>query len=215
MLHSDAWMELRGVFAVANKQHIGYQGKESVAQPLVGFIVLTLKSLFYLTLRVVFGAQFPNVIVQRLQISSLHIVGVFAKNAVDNPIADKRASEHFLVERQSVGFYLLARHTQRRRELTQQAVYTRHGNFPNAEETQHVVDAISIKKLRHVLETAHPPGAIVAQHLVPVVGWETPVLTFNREIVGRSTSLAIKIEVMWFCPNVATISIHANRNVAF
>ena len=215
VLNGDARMELRGIFAVANEKHIAYQGIQSIAQPAVGFLVLTLKGLFNLTLRVVLGTQFPDVVVQWLQIGSLHMGSVLAKHAVDNPIADKRTGKRLFVERQSVGLYFLATHAQRGRKLTQQAIYTRHGNFPNAEETQYVVDAIGIKELRHVLETTHPPGAIVAQHLVPVVCWEAPILTFNREIVGWCTRLSVKVKVMWFGPHVTTMAVHANGDVAF
>ena len=208
-------MELRGVFAVANEKHIAHQGEESIAQPAVGLLVFALKGLFNLALCVVFGAQLPDVVVQRLQISCLHVVGVFAEHAVENPIADERTGERLFVERQPIGLYLLATHAQRGRELAQQAVYTRYGNFPNAEETQHVVDAVGIKELRHVLETAHPPGAIVAQHLVPVVGWEAPILPFNREIIGRRACLSVEVKVMWFGPHVATVAVYPNGDVAF
>ena len=152
-------MELRGVFAVANEKHIAHQGEESIAQPAVGLLVFCPQKPCSILRCVSYsGAQLPNVVVQGLQISSLHVVGIFAEHAVENPIADERTGECLFVERQPIGLYLLATHAQRGRELPQQAVYTRHGNFPNAEETQHVVDAIGIKKLRHVLETAHPPA---------------------------------------------------------
>ena len=77
-----------------------------------------------------------------------------------------------------------------------------------------MVDAVGIKEFRHVLESAYPPYAVVFQHLIPVVCWESPVLTIHREIIRWSTRLAVDIEVFRLHPNVATISVYADRNIA-
>ena len=88
-------------------------------------------------------------------------------------------------------------------------------NLPYTEEAQHVVDAISIKELRHILESASPPLTVVLQHLVPVVGREAPVLTIHREVIRWSSSLSVKIEVLRLCPHITAKTVHTDRNVAF
>ena len=64
-------------------------------------------------------------------------------------------------------------------------------NFPDTEEAQNMVNAVGIEIFRHILETAYPPGTVVLQHLIPVIGGEAPVLTVGRERIGRRTSLSI------------------------
>ena len=90
-----------------------------------------------------------------------------------------------------------------------------YGNFPNAEETQHVVDTVSIEIVRHILETAQPPLAAVGYHSVPIISREAPVLSVCRETIGRRTCLTVQIEVTWLWPYVATVAVYTDRNVAF
>ena len=87
-------------------------------------------------------------------------------------------------------------------------------NLPYAEEAQHMVYAVSIKKLRHVLETAHPPGTIVLQHLVPVVSGEPPVLTVYGEVIRRCTCLSVEIEVFRLHPHVAAVTVDTDGDIA-
>ena len=122
--------------------------------------------------------------------------------------------EQTLVERTAVTLDLLLAHAEGRRELPHQPRLLRHGDLPDAEEAQHVVDTVGIEILRHLPETAHPPGAAVSQHLVPVVGGETPVLSVGREVIRRRTSLTVQVEVLRLHPSLHTVTADADGDVA-
>ncbi len=91
---------------------------------------------------------------------------------------------------------------------------TRSRNSPDAEETEHMVDAVGIKELRHILESANPPHTAVVDHLLPVVSRESPVLTVDRESIRWSTSLRVKVEILRLMPYITAVAVHADRNVA-
>ena len=59
------------------------------------------------------------------------------------------------------------------------------------------------------------PRKIIFLHRTPIISRESPVLTVYGEIVGRSTSLAIHIEVFRFHPCLDTRTVHPYRQIAF
>ena len=115
---------------------------------------------------------------------------------------------------ESVGFYLLAAHGQRRHELPEQAVDGLHGNLPNAEEPQHMIDAVGIEELRHILKATHPPCTVVLEHLIPVVSGESPVLSIHAEVVGRCSGLPVEIKVFGLGPYITTVAVYPDGDVA-
>ena len=119
---------------------------------------------------------------------------------------------HMVVD--AIALYLLTTQAQGWSKLTLQARLLRNGDFPDAEEAQHMVDTIGIKELCHLAETTYPPRATVLQHLVPVVGGEAPVLAIGRERIGGRTSLTVQVEVLRFYPSLHTIARDANGDVA-
>ena len=212
----DAWVEQVRVFLITNKQHIVGKCIQSVAYPRVLLVhFLPLEGSFNLALGVEMLVQFKHVVVNMVEVFGDDLFTMFAKHSVDDPVADVRLRQQIFLEVESVGCYLLARHAQRWRKLSAQAVDTANRYFPNAEESQYMVDAVSIEKLCHVLETAFPPCASVFQHLVPVVGGEPPILSVDGEIIGWRTSLSVHVEVFGFYPNVTTVTTDTNRHVAF
>ena len=88
-------------------------------------------------------------------------------------------------------------------------------NLPDSEEAEHMVDTVSVEIVGHILETADPPLTSVLEHLVPVVCREAPVLTIGREGVRWRTGLTVEVEVARFCPHIAAITIHADRDISF
>ena len=204
------------VLLVTNKQHIVGKRIQSVAYPSILLIhFFPLEGCFNLTLCVEMLIQLKHIVVNMVEIFGNDLFLMFAKHSVDDPVADVRFGKQIFLEVESVGCYLLARHAQRGRKLTAQAVDTANRYFPNAEESQHMVDAVSVEELCHVLETAFPPGASVFQHLVPVVGREPPILSVYGEIIGWRTCLSVHVEVFGFYPNVTTVTTHTNRHVTF
>ena len=78
-----------------------------------------------------------------------------------------------------------------------------------------MVDAVGIEELRHVRESAHPPQTVVFEHLVPVIGGESPVLSVGREIIWGSTSLSVQVEVARLLPSITAIAVHADGDITF
>ena len=135
------------------------------------------------------------------------------EHTVQYPVGNERTGEAVLLEVQAVTLNLTTGHGDSWRKLSEQAMHAMHRDFPNAEEAEHVVDAVSIKELRHILEAAGPPEAAVLQHLIPVVGRESPVLSVYGEIIRRSTRLTIQVEVLRLHPNIAAVAMHTDRNI--
>ena len=78
-----------------------------------------------------------------------------------------------------------------------------------------MVYAVGVEVLLHLAETAHPPRAAVGQHLVPVVGGESPVLSVGREGIGRSTGLPVEVEVAGLHPGLHAVARDADGDVTF
>ena len=205
-------MELRSILMVSYKEHVADERVESVAYPDVKVAVLTGKESLHLALRVNLRAHLIASVVRGQQIFLAHLGGMFLKHTVEHP-GDERCCEQFLLPVQSVALYFGGRHAQRRLELTQQSVHRIDGYLPYTEESQHVVYAVSVEELGHVLEPAHPPAAVVFQHFVPVISGEAPVLSVHGEVVWRCSGLPIQVEVARFGPHVAAIAVHADGYV--
>ncbi len=136
------------------------------------------------------------------------------EDAVEHPVGDERRGVALLLEVEAVAAYLVGCHGEGRRELTEQTVDGLDGYLPDAEETQDVVDAVGVEVFGHIAEAAYPPLAAVLEHLIPVVGGEAPVLTVDREGVGRCTSLTVEVEVARLHPDVAAVAAHADGDIA-
>ena len=78
-----------------------------------------------------------------------------------------------------------------------------------------MVDAVGVEVACHVAEAALPPLAAVAQHLVPVVGGEAPVLAVLGKVIGRRSGLAVEVEVAGLLPYVAAVAGDADGDVTF
>ena len=99
----------------------------------------------------------PHILILQVEEHRLHHSRFLAKHLVEHPVADIRFGEEVFLEVKTIGLYLLACHGEGRGELPQQAVNGMDGYLPDTEETEHVVDAVSIKILGHLSEAFHPP----------------------------------------------------------
>ena len=115
---------------------------------------------------------------------------------------------------QAVALNFLACHAQRWLELSEQTVNGIDWNLPDTEESEDMVDAVSVEEFGHILEPAYPPQASVLDHLVPVVGRESPVLAVRAESIWRCSGLSVEVEVTGLRPYIATVAVHSDRNVA-
>ena len=188
-------MELVGVFVVADEEHVAHQRVETVAQPDVALLGASLEGCLDLLLSVELGTHTVVAFPLGLHILLANFLCALVEHAVEHPVGDERSGEQVFLPVQSVAFYLLAAHAECRREVAEQSVYGCCRNFPDAEEAQHVVDAVCVEVLLHILEAANPPLAAVGYHLVPVVCGEAPVLSAHREVIWRSTGLSVEVEV--------------------
>lgn len=78
-----------------------------------------------------------------------------------------------------------------------------------------MIDTEAIEIVFQLAETFPPPRKIIFLHRIPIISRKSPVLTVYGEIVGRSTSLAIHIEVFRFHPCLDTRTVHPYRQIAF
>ena len=207
-------MEEGRILAVAHEQHIADEGIQAVTQPDVLVAFLTLEGGFNLALGVILGLHAVDVVMHALNVFLAHRIGQPAEDAVQYPVGDERLGHQLLLEVEAVAADFVGAHAQRGRELSQQTVNSVDGDFPDAEEAQHVVDAVSVEILRHLAETFYPPLAAIGEHHVPVIGWEAPVLTIGREGIGRSTSLAVEVEVLGLYPSLDAVAADADGDVA-
>ena len=78
-----------------------------------------------------------------------------------------------------------------------------------------MINAVSIEVVFHVLKSASPPGIPVKGHSLPIIGWESPILSLYGKVVGRSTSLSVKVEQVAVDPCCHTVGANADGDVAF
>ena len=86
---------------------------------------------------------------------------------------------------------------------------------PDAEESEDVVEPVSVEIFAHLGEPCLPPSVAVLCHLVPVVGRESPILTVVGEVVGRCAGLTVEVVEARVYPGVNAVARDADWNVAF
>ena len=145
----------------------------------------------------------------------LHLLGTITEYSVQHPIGNEWTCHEVFAEIQAIAVDFLHAHGQRWLELSKETSYSMHRYLPNAEESQHMVYAVSIEIACHILEATYPPLTTVLYHLVPVVGREPPILPIGTEIVWWSTGLSVHVEITGFHLHVTPIAVHTNGDVAF
>ena len=198
---------------ITNEEHIANQSIETITEPDILPIGSTFKQSFHLALAIHLRFHLIALVIQAVEIFFLHLISTLMEHAVQNPVGNERTGESILLEIKAIRTNLICRHSQRRSKLTQQSVNRIYRNLPNTEETEYMVDTVSIKVQRHVLEAANPPLATILQHFMPVVSRESPVLAICREIIRWSTRLSIEIEVLRLHPHITAIAVYTDRNI--
>ena len=198
---------------ITNEEDIANQSIETITEPDILLIGSTFKQSFHLALAIHLRLHLVALVIQAVEIFLLHLVSTLMEHAVQNPVSNERTCESILLEIKAIRTNLICRHSQCRSKLTQQSVNRIYRNLPDTEETEYVIDTVSIKVQRHVLEAANPPLATILQHFMPVVSRESPVLAICREIIRWSTRLSIEIEVLRLHPHITAITVYTNRNI--
>ena len=216
LLSSNARMIHTMLFVIFHKKHIVDEREHTILQSLsirqrLTFLV---EISLHRTLCGIFWTERPNIIVTMFQEGLFHPFALFSKHAIKNILADERRSHKVFLEIKTETSYFLWRHRKRWRELTEQSLHTVTWNFPNAEESENVVNAISREILRHFCESAFPPAITVLLHHFPVVSGEAPVLSVSRESIGWRTGLTIHVEIIGFNPSFNRVARDADGNIA-
>ena len=144
-----------------------------------------------------------------------YLLSTLMEHSVEHPVGNKRFGKLFLLEMQAIALYFLTTHAQGRRELSQQTMNSVQRYFPYTEETKHMIYAVGIKIVCHILKTAHPPQTAILKHFIPVICWKAPVLTIYTKIIRWSTCLTIKIEIARFCPHITSITVYTYWDIPF
>mmetsp|Transcript_13105 Transcript_13105/g.39670 ORF Transcript_13105/g.39670 Transcript_13105/m.39670 type:complete len:245 (+) Transcript_13105:2656-3390(+) len=87
-------------------------------------------------------------------------------------------------------------------------------NFPDAEESQHMINSVGVKILGHVGQSPLPERITVLLHFVPLVCGEAPVLPHFGKHVWRCACRYVHAEVARMHPCIHTALVHSNREVA-
>ena len=206
-------MEDARVGMITYKEYIADQGIQAITQPKFLLICCISKESLYLALGIYLRLHLITLVIQTVEILLLYLAGTLMEHTIQYPIGNERTGKTVFLEVQTIAFNLFTAHGKRRCKLSEQSMYAMYRNLPDTEEAQYVVDAVSIKVSCHVLETAVPPLAAILQHLKPVIGRESPVLTIGREVIRWSTRLTIEVEVFRFRPYIATIAVYADWNI--
>ena len=77
-----------------------------------------------------------------------------------------------------------------------------------------MIHAVSIEIILHLPEARFPPSETVFRHLIPVIRRETPVLTGDREIIGRCSCRCIQIEQLRINGRIYGIRRDTDRYIA-
>ena len=127
---------------------------------------------------------------------------VRAAQVFERLAAESGRAEHFPGERDA------------RAETAQNAGDFAFGNGPDAEESEHVVNAVGVVELARLVQAHLPPAEIVFFDVVPAVGGESPVLAAVAEHVGRGARAVVHGEVVAVRPGVGAVLVDEDGNVS-
>ncbi len=209
-------MVLSFLIGVFDEEHIVDQAHEGVFHALVLIVLLLLGEICrHLGLRVDIGLQAVSAVDHIIQETLLRLGGVASEEIAEHPLHDQRIGVQVHVNPKIiVGAHLVGMERHRRIEDSEQAMDRVHRNLPYTEESEDMVDAVSVEILRHLAEARFPPCEAVAAHLLPVVGGESPVLSQHGEVVRGRSGLAVHIEQARVDPRVGACAADADGYVA-
>ena len=77
-----------------------------------------------------------------------------------------------------------------------------------------MIYAVGIEIILHLAETLLPPAEVILRHLIPVICREAPVLTTDREVIGRSTGTGVQIKQLRINSSIHAVRTDTNRYIA-
>ena len=170
---TDTWMVHLLLMRVLQEEDVAGQPHQSVTYPQTILVATVGKECSNAPLGGTLVGKVVEVIGLAHEEVVAHIGRMDAKQAINDSVVDKRLGKQLLAEGQSEIFYLINGQRQGGREMAQHAIDSLDRNLPDAEIAQYVVDAQSIEILR---EAAKTEPQHTQQVLVPVIGWEAPVM---------------------------------------
>ena len=208
----DARVEGVGRLGVSNEKHVGGEVTEETGEHAVSDASqdVLLSAERGLKGESSAGCLFEEILAKFCSIATdgvAHVLPFFC--------ADRGSGEGERVSVETALFQFVARERKGGAEATERAVNLVGRYFPNAEETEHVVNAIGVKMERHVVHAPFPPSIVVSRHDIPAIGREAPVLTVAREEIGRCAGGTGEAEEVGFCASGHTVRTDADGDVSF
>ena len=72
-----------------------------------------------------------------------------------------------------------------------------------------------VKEVAHMVNALlEPLSILICKYIIPIVCRKSPILSIAREIVRRRTCLLIKVEILRVYPNIGTVSVEPDGEVA-
>src|SRR5215210_984430 len=67
-------------------------------------------------------------------------------------------------------------------------------NAPYSKKSKNMINAESVKIITHLFKSLTPPFKMVLLHFLPVISWETPILTLHCKIIRWRSRLLIHVK---------------------
>ena len=155
-------------------------------QPVVPFL--------HFDLRIELRTEEIDIAVMRVQRIFLRPFGVITQHISEEIGADIRLRQSIPVQTNTLRAEVVIAVRKSRNEMTAETPHIRLLHLPDTEETEDMIHTVCVEIVLHLAETSLPPTEVILRHLVPVISREAPVLTANREIIGRRTGRSVQIE---------------------
>ena len=214
ILHTDTGMIQFGMIPVWYKQNITDEAVQSFFHFQTFFVILAGKIGFYLSLGIEFRTHGIKVMMQMADKSLANFIAPVSEHGIQHVVTDEGPGHEVFPEIKPETSDFFFAHGQGRDEMSQQTMYGVSRDFPDTEESQNVVNAVSREVFCHLGKAFPPPQVVVFLHNFPVVSRESPVLSVCGECIGRCSRLSVHVEIIGFRPCFHTAPADADGNVA-
>ena len=226
LVDRDTWVQQFRMLLVADEQHFAMQIEQTVLeviQSVITQLVITLclrtsqlliEVVLDLTLVVKFIFEPEDITIAGIEEVLFRIFRIKTECIAQEIRADIRLGHTVFVQLDTHIPQVLQRIWHCRAEVSAQAPDIGLAHLPYTEEAQDMVNTICIEIVLHLRETTTPPLVVVLCHHIPVVRWESPVLTRDREIIRRSTCRGVQVEQLRVGISIHRVRRYTNRYIA-
>ena len=155
-----------------------------------------------------------DIAVVRIQCVRFSPLGIITQDVAQEIRTDIRFRHTIPIEAYALRTEVIVTVRQCRNEMSAEPPYIRLAHLPDTEETQDMIYAVGIEIILHLAETLLPPAEVILCHLVPVIRREAPVLSADREVIGRSTGTGVQIKQLRINSSIHAVRTDTNRYIA-